>query len=188
MVSDFMPAPELETPSQNSAISEEVTEQFLQLHFASEITALLPTEQLTEVITVSTEEIMPMPHMSPWMMGTYNWRSEILWLVDMGYLVGLTPLYQQVHSTYTAAVVQFPLPTNTSNDTGSQIVGLVVNQVGNIERCPPDSIQTSSLSNKDTKLEQFLRGYWLKSEQEILAVFNIDAIWRGISQSSNSSQ
>ncbi len=182
MVSDFLPAPRVETESLNST-NTQVMEQFLQLHFASEMTALLPTEHLTEVITVPPEQIMPMPHMSPWMMGTYNWRGEILWLVDVGCLIGLTPLYQQVIPTYTSAVLQFPPPPNTFNDTGLQIVGLVFNQVGNIERCDPNLIEeVSSVSGSNPELEKFLRGYWVKSESEILAVLNPDVLWQKISQ------
>ena len=95
-------------------------------------------------------------------------------------------MYQQVLSTsnYTAAVLQIRLPNNSHSDTDSQILGLVFNRVGNIERCHPDLIQPSSFSTADTRLEKFLRGYWLKSEQEILAVFDPDAIWREISRSS----
>ncbi len=182
MGSEFSTAPKLVKRSSQSSITK-AQEQFLQLHLVSDTIALMPTKDLSEVLTFSAEQIMPMPHMSPWMMGTYNWRGEILWLLDLGYLVGLTPLYKQVLSSYTATVLQFPLSTKTLNNTNNQIVGLVVNQVGNIERCHPQSIKPSSFFAKDTKLEKFLRGYWLKSEQDILAVFDPDAIWREISQS-----
>ncbi len=183
MGSDFSTASQLVKQSSKSSITK-VHEQFLQLHLASDTIALMPTKDLSEVITFSAEKIMPMPHMSSWMMGTYNWRGEILWLVDLGYLGGLTPLYKQVISNYTAIVLQFPLSTKKlNNNTNNQIVGLVVNQVGNIERCRPESIKPSCFFAKDTKLEQFLQGYWLKSEQDILAVFNPDAIWKEISES-----
>ena len=181
MVSDFLSTPNLETQSPDSD-TPQVIEQFLQLHFASEMTALLPTEVLTEIINISPEQVMPMPHMSPWIMGTYNWRGEILWLVDVGYLIGLTPLYQQVIPTYTAAVLQFPLPPNMFNDGGMQIVGLVFNHVGNIERCDPNQIDTDSFSAANAELEKFLRGYWFKSEEESLAVLNPDILWQEISQ------
>ncbi|MDJ0743821.1 MAG: chemotaxis protein CheW [Xenococcaceae cyanobacterium MO_167.B27] len=185
MVSEFVPASSEAIKSQKSTTSE-VIEQFLQLRCVSKTTTLLPTKHLAEVLTFATEQITPMPHMSPWMMGTYNWRGEILWLVDFGYLLGLTPLYQQVLSTYTAAVLQFPLSNNVYKNAESQIIGLVVNQVGSIERCSPDLIQSSSDSTKNNRLEKFLRGYWLKSELEILPVFDTDAIWAEISQPSNS--
>ncbi len=182
MVSEFLSDSNVETKS-SELESPKVMEQFLQLHFASQITALLPTEQLTEVITVSPEQIMPMPHMPHWMMGTYNWRGEILWLIDVGCLIGLTPLYQQVIPTYTAAILQFLLPPDTFNESGIQILGLVFNQVGNIERCDPNLIDTSAFSAANAELEKFLRGYWLKSEAENLAVLNPETLWQEISRS-----
>ena len=143
MGSEFSNTPKLVKRSSQSSITK-VHEQFLQLHLVSDTIALMPTRDLSEVLTFSAEQIMPMPHMSPWMMGTYNWRGEILWLIDLGYLVGLTPLYKQVLSNYTATVLQFASSTKTLNNTNKQIVGLVVNQVGNIERCNPQSIKPSS--------------------------------------------
>lgn len=153
--------------------------QFLRLNLTTETVTLLPIKHLTEVATISSEKVASMPHMSPWIMGTHNWRGNILWLVDLGYLVGLKPLYQQVSSsTYTAAILQF-FPKNAE----SQAVGLVVRQVGSIERCDADSIQPISLSASDTKLAKFLQGYWLKSESEVLAVLEPDSILQAISQS-----
>ena len=93
MVSDFLNtsntsqltkrSPEGERSSQSlSSDTSKAQEQFLQLYLANQTITLLPTEQLTEVLTISAERIMPMPHMSPWIMGTYNWRSNMLWLVE----------------------------------------------------------------------------------------------------------
>ena len=154
--------------------------QFLQLHLAPTTTALIATAQLTEVINLSPEQITPIPHMSPWMMGTYNWRGEILWLVDVSCLVGLTPLYQQlpVTSGYSLIVLQF----DSKNDGDRQTMGLVVNQVGKIEKFSSDLLQPPCFANQ-TKWEQFLLGYWLKSEAEIMAVLNSAVIWQEISGS-----
>lgn len=149
--------------------------QFLRLSPNAQTVVLLPTEQLNEVLTVSTEQIAPMPGMSPWIMGTYNWRGNILWLVDLGYLAGLKPLYQQPStSSYMVTVLQFD---------SSEAIGLVVNRVGNIERCTLDSIQPV-LSATDNKLTEFLQGYWLKSEREILAVLKPDSILQALSPTS----
>ena len=162
-------------PASSTAPISPKMKQFLRLSPNAQTVVLLPTEQLNEVLTISTEQITPMPDMSPWIMGTYNWRGNILWLVDLGYLVGLKPLYQQPSaSSYTVTVLQFD---------SSQVIGLVVNRVGNIERCTLDSIQPVS-SATDNKLTEFLQGYWLKSEREILAVLKPDSILQALSQNS----
>lgn len=152
--------------------------QFLRVYLTEKTVTLLPTKLLLEVLTVPIEQIAPMPNMSPWVMGTYNRRGNILWLIDLGYLAGVKPLYQQTSvSSYTAAILQF----GSADDTES--IGLVFNRVGNIERCDVDSIQPVPSSGANTKLAKFLQGYWLKSEQEILALLDPDAIIEAISQS-----
>lgn len=167
-----------EQPSSDSTLAEQ--QQFLRLNISPETVALLPIKELNEVLNISTEQIAPMPYMSPWIMGTHNWQGNILWLIDLGYLIGLQPLGQKISaSSYTAAILQFRFPNS------NQAVGVVVNQVGNIERLNINSIQPPSLAPENKELAKLLQGYWLKSEQELLAVLKPDAIVQAISQPKN---
>ena len=75
-----------------------VDEQFLRLHLVPDMTVLLPVRSLTEVLTIPVSQIVPIPHMPAWVMGIYNWRGDILWMVDLGHLCGLTPWYQKATS------------------------------------------------------------------------------------------
>ncbi|NJR45761.1 MAG: hypothetical protein HC775_08185 [Hyellaceae cyanobacterium CSU_1_1] len=102
------PAPSKQPPSDSTLAKQQ---QFLRLNISPETVALLPIKELSEVLNISTEQITPMPYMSPWIMGTHNWQGNILWLIDLGYLIGLQPLGQQVStSSYTAAILQFRFP------------------------------------------------------------------------------
>lgn len=98
----------LATTSAGKLAPNFVGEQFLRLYLDSETGALLPITQLTEVLNVPCSQVMPIPHMHSWMMGVYNWRGEILWLVDLAHLVGITPLYQQAltSSSHTVIVLE----------------------------------------------------------------------------------
>lgn len=155
--------------------SEQTTtsQQFLRFHLAPDTTALLPVLQMTEVLDIPTSQIVPIPHMPAWVMGVYNWRGEILWMVDLGHLLGLTPLYQQARSclTYTAIVIHAGSQA-ISQMTGKKMLGLVVNRVEDMESCNPDLIQSPPPSAVASELVPFLRGYWLKSNGEILAVLD----------------
>lgn len=166
-----------------------IGEQFLRLYLDGETGALLPISQLTEVLNISCSQVMPIPHMHPWIMGVYNWRGEILWLVDLAHLVGITPMYQQAltSANYTVVVLE-GAEEEDSMENERKAVGLVINQVGNIETCNPDLIKDISSASIDSKLEAFLRGYWCKSDYEMLAVFQLDAIWEAISQEETNSQ
>ncbi|MBD2775887.1 chemotaxis protein CheW [Iningainema tapete] len=85
--------------------------------------ALLPLEQIAEIIRVNLTETMPVPEMPECVLGIGNWRGEMLWLVDLNHLVGYPSLSDLKALSPVAIVVQ-------SNE-GS--VGLVVQQVDDIE-------------------------------------------------------
>ena len=154
------------------------SEQYLRIRLDSEITALLPVRQLSEVLTIPMRQIVPMPHMPHWVMGVYNWRGEILWMVDLGHLCGFTPRYQQATNsqTYTAVVLGVEdYAANTSQPT-KRTIGLVVNEVEDIEQCLPDMIYPASTSLPTPELEPFLRGYWWTSDDDMLVVLDGIAI------------
>ncbi|MDJ0569427.1 MAG: chemotaxis protein CheW [Pleurocapsa sp. MO_192.B19] len=150
--------------------------QFLRLNLVSETIALLPTEKVTQVLTIPIDRVVPMPHMAPWVIGAYNHRGEILWLVDIGHLIDLQPISQQASSlsSYTTIVLQ----VDSENST-SQLLGLVVNGVNSTERFDSNSIKVSSAS-PNTEFEKLLKGYWEKSPTEILPVLDLDLIWQKV--------
>jgi positive phototaxis protein PixI len=154
------------------------SQEFLRLHLVPDTTALLPVKQLTEVLTVSIGQIVPIPHMPAWVMGVYNWRGEILWMVDLGHLCGLTPWYEQDTniSTYSAVVLQAVGTQTTSVWARSQMLGLVVNQIEDMEWCDPALIQPLPHSTLTPKLAPFLYGYWWKSNDDMLAILDGEAI------------
>lgn len=166
-----------------------VEQQFLRFQLMSDNIAVLPVQQMTEVLTIPVDQVVPIPHMPAWAMGVYNWRGEILWMVDLGHLVGLTPLYQQGigRSTYTAIVIhaaqQVPGSQRVaSQNTGAKKLGLVVNRVEDMEWCNPDLIQSTPESATNSELITFLRGYWLKTNGEILMVLDGNSIIAKMSQ------
>ncbi|HBB31285.1 MAG TPA: chemotaxis protein CheW [Cyanobacteria bacterium UBA8803] len=168
----------LETPAVSSQSSLRASEQFLRFHLLPDTTALLPIEQLTEVLTIPRGQIVPIFQMPAWVIGAYNWRGEVLWMVDLGHLVGLTPWHQEAvsASTYTALVLQASANSATSVSAKNQMLGLVVNRVEDIEWCNPDLIQSPPSSSVTPELVPFLRGYWLKSNGEMLVLLDGKAI------------
>ncbi|NEP00582.1 MAG: chemotaxis protein CheW [Symploca sp. SIO2E9] len=163
----------------NSSIAGE---QFLRFQLTSDTTALLPLLQLTEVLTIPNGQIVPIAHMPLCVMGVYNWRGDILWMVDLAQLVGLTPWYQQNlnPSVYRTIVLSVPGHETTSSNPKDQTLGLVINRVEDIELCNQELIQSPPSSSVNPKLAPFLQGYWPKANGEILVVLNGDAIMAGV--------
>lgn len=154
--------------------STSAAEQFLRCYLVPEALVMLPVAQLIEVLKVPVGQITPIPHLPAWVMGVYNWRGEILWMIDLGHLLGLTPWHQHsVSAYYTATILQ-----TAQNAAGSepQMLGLVVTQVQDIERCDPSQIQSPPSAAVTPELAPFLQGYWLKSSGEMLACLDGNAI------------
>ena len=170
---------------QPKAETSVVGQQFLRFHLFPDTTVLLPVTQMIEVLTIPVNQVVPIPNMSPWVMGVYNWRGEILWNIDLGSLLGLTPLYQQAitRTNYTTIVlVSRQQLTGKNQITGRQSLGVVVDKVEDMEWCNTDLIQSPPQSSITTELAPFLRGYWVKQNGEMLMVLDGEAIILGVNK------
>lgn len=171
-----------------TAQTAQVGQQFMRFHLLPDTTAMLPVQQMTEVLTIPIASVVPIPQMPAWAMGVYNWRGEILWMVDLGQLIGLTPLHQQAtsRSNYTAIVIHSGhSDKQTGSQTGRKTLGLLVNRLEDMEWCNPDEIQSPPLPAVTPELVPFLRGYWLKSNGEILVALDGNSIIAGMPQPTN---
>ena len=154
-------------------------QQFLRFQLDRETAALLPIAQLIEVLKIPLGDLVPIPHMPEWVMGVYNWRSEILWMVDLASLVGLAPWYQRSMrpSHYTAIILNAdPEENDATLDNPRTAIGLLVGAVDDIEWCNTDNLQFPPSMSIPSTFAPFLHGYWLKSEAEMLAVLDSEAI------------
>jgi positive phototaxis protein PixI len=142
------------------------TEQFLSFRLTSTIQAMLPTQQLTEILNLSFNQIVPIPDMPPQMMGVCNWRGEVLWLVDLGYLLGSEPLFEHRRTACKAIVVQYQ----------GQMLGLVVNQVNQMIWCDLAQVQPLPKTQLTPELSACLQGYWLTPQHETLLVLDSDIL------------
>ena len=177
MLSDSIPnLNSIASPKKSAEFS--IAEQFLQFQLDSKTTAMLPISEITEVLTIPLGKITPIPHMPNWVMGIYNWRGEVLWMVDLGHLLGFTPWSKQNLNpvAYTAIVLHSIYGNISNNQTDKKILGLVVSQIEDIEWCDPQLIESPPESSKLSGIDLFLRGYCSKLNSETLAVLESKAI------------
>lgn len=177
--------------SQNPSSSRELLqpkqekEQFLRFRLEPDTKAMLPIEQITEVLKIAVGNIIPIPEMPTWVMGVHNWRGEILWMLDLGHLIGLNSWYETgINATnYNALVLSQDNSQNTkAKSIQKTSIGLIITQVEDIEWCNPDLIQSPPTSAISAELAPFLRGYWLKSDGETIWVLDGLAIFAAMSQ------
>ena len=147
--------------------------QYLKFHVLTDIIALLPVDELAAVLKIEVAKITAIPHLSPWIIGVYNWHGEVLWIVDMGHLLGAKPLYQQkiLPAHYNTLLLEHLSPGVSEQCR----LGLVVHQVEGIELLSRDNLQSPSAISE--ALIPFLQGYWLGATAEMLLLLDGAAIF-----------
>jgi positive phototaxis protein PixI len=125
-------------------------ERLLRFLLGLEDSALLPLDQIVEIIRVNVAEILPVPEMPSCVLGICNWRGTMLWLIDLNNLVGYRSLSQQgqVLTTPVAMVIQLD----------NQTVGLVVQQAYDIELHELQQLQPAAPGILPPKLLPFVLG------------------------------
>ncbi len=159
-------------------------ERYLGCHLVPNLTVVMPVHKITEVLTIPTPQVTPIPHLSSWVMGVYNWRGDVLWMVDLGHLLGLTPWYQQTanRSVHSALVVRTQDRSSTTPNAGQKMLGLVVSQIRDIETLEANALHSPSSAIASPELAPFLQGHWLRQDGELLAFLDIDAIFSMIAK------
>ncbi len=62
---------------------------YLKLNLGVEMKAVLPMAQIQEVAIISKEIITPIPCMPNYVLGLINQRSRVIWVIDLGQLLGI---------------------------------------------------------------------------------------------------
>ena len=158
-------------------IAEKTTDkQFLRFQLHPDTKAMLPIRQITEVLKIQFGQIVPIPQMPVWVMGVYNWRGDILWMLDLGHLLGLDSWYQhQLNRSNHMAIVLSPHRYSQANVNNIHL-GLVVAQIEDLSICAENAIQSALSSQVSAQLAQFSQGYWLKPDGEMILALDGQAI------------
>lgn len=156
------------TPMQTTAAPPEDGEKFLRFQLGTEAIALLPLSIITQVMQVSVPEILPVPQMPGCVLGIYNWRGEMLWLIDLGQLVGFPPLLGP--DIYLETVMAIAIQAN------DQSLGLIVPQINDIESHNPQHLHPPAVGLFPPEILSYLQGYLIGANKEVLMVLNAEAL------------
>jgi positive phototaxis protein PixI len=144
------------------------TQQFLSFWVPPGIQAMLPTHQLTEILSLSPNQIVPIPDVPPQVMGVCNLRGDVLWLVDLGYVLGQTPLFQQGYRHINFSVIVIRQQDCT--------LGLVVHQIGEMLWYKSSEIYPIAATPDAPKLSPCLQGCWLTPQGKTLWFLDCEAL------------
>jgi positive phototaxis protein PixI len=157
-----------EPPENLTDSPQQATHQFLSFQVPPDIHAMVSAQELTEIVSLSPNQIVPIPDVPPQVMGVCSWRGEVLWLVDLGYLLGQDSLFQQGyrHANYSLIVVRHQRNT----------LGLVVNQIGTMIWHNASEIYPITPPPSATKLAPCFQGCWLTPQGKTLWFLDCQAL------------
>lgn len=152
----------------NSAPVPSQSQQFLKFLLPPNVDVMLATDRITEILKLGLNQIVPIPDVVSEVIGVANWRGEVLWLIDLGNLLGVEPLHRQnlQQSDYRVLVVHHP----------AGCIGLMIDQVSQTLWCNPAEIQRLSETQRTNRRSRCLQGYWSTSEGETIWVLDCDAV------------
>lgn len=148
-----------------------VTEQkFLSFHLGAKNTAVIPLQHIIEVFPVSWEEICSVPQMPSCVLGIYNWRGEMLWLIDTEDMLGYSPLSQGANSLFRMMVMVL--------HNEGKYLGLLVRQLMDIESLDAKQIISQDSQLFSSEISSFLQGYFINAIEETILSLDVTAIFQ----------
>ena len=149
-------------PNTLSRVTSDNSDEFRLLRFyvSPQDTVLLPLDDIEEVIKLPIREILPVPNLPDRVLGIYNWRSEMLWLVDLGQQLGFpSPItLPHVLETIWAIVIR----------VDGKLLGLGVPRLMGLETYPLNHLRSPTENLFDQTLRPFLKGYLTRSRRLVL--------------------
>ena len=144
----------------------ETKDKFLSFNLGVRDTAVISLQYITEVLQVSLPEICGVPQMPNCVLGIYNWRGEMLWLVDLEAMLGYPPISQgaNLFSKMMAIVLE----------NNGKYLGLLVRQLIDIEWLDTHQMKPPSAELFYPKISPFLEGYFINESEDV--IFNLDAM------------
>lgn len=150
----------------------ETLRQFLRFQLPGNIQAMADTQYLAEILNLNLSQVVPISGTNPAMMGVCNWRGEVLWLADLGCLLGFQPLYVQ-------NLRKGQVNTIVARHEG-RTLGLGVELVDRMLWCDRDCIRPDSKQRLHSpRLELYVQGYWSDPKGDVW-VLDIEAIMNSL--------
>jgi positive phototaxis protein PixI len=166
-------------------------QQYLKFLLQPGLMALIEIESVSELIDIPLDRVVPMPHLPPAVKGIYNWRGEILWIVDLAMLLGVggnsRSRYRRIQPTimmssaaerdvdYGSARSSTPA-TATLERRAAKTIGVFVDEIVDIEWCQIDLIRSVLPERFQPELAIGVLGVWTSTVGENFLVLDGRAI------------
>jgi purine-binding chemotaxis protein CheW len=124
----------------------------------------LPAFGVREVISTLADRITPIPNASPFLLGTFNWRGQVIWIADLGQFLGDTVLVNIDRGEVSLLVVE-------EQET---VMGFAIRSVANTEWLNADRMIASP--NIPDNMLTFVKSEYRLEDEEFLYLLDQVAI------------
>ncbi|WP_341525456.1 chemotaxis protein CheW [Nostoc sp. UHCC 0302] len=136
---------------------------YLKFQLNQQTAAVLSMKHTQEAILVPVESVTSMPNMADCILGLMNWRSRIIWVIDLPRMLNLESLDNRQRQ-YNVIVIKVE----------SLLLGLVVQEIKGTTKFTPDDIH-SPIGQVASSLVPYLCGCVVQ-QKEILLVLDAPPI------------
>ncbi|MBW4614792.1 MAG: chemotaxis protein CheW [Desmonostoc vinosum HA7617-LM4] len=136
---------------------------YLKFQLNQQTAAVLAMKHTQEAVILPVESVTAMPNMTTCILGLMNWRSRIIWLVDLPRMFNLESFDNRLRQ-YNVIIVRVE----------SLLLGLVVQEIKGTTKFIPEDIH-SPIGQVESSLVPYLRGCVVQ-EKEIFLVLDAQAI------------
>ena len=120
----------------------------LRFFVESETEYALPAMGIREVLSLSSDQITPVPNVSPFLLGILNLRGQVVWVADISQFLGDPKPLSIDRGELSIIVIE----------TGDMMMGLAVACVKGMEWLSTDNLGTAN--NVPEAVSTFLKGEW----------------------------
>ena len=138
-------------------------EMFLRFQLDSQTCAVVPMLQTQESIVLPSGRVSVIPNLPSPILGLFNRRSSLLWLVDLPEILCLEPIDRYTHS-YDVALLK----------VGQTPLAVAVRSIQGVVRFAKEEIE-SPIGSFNPAFTPYLHG-WILQERELVLVLDPEAI------------
>ena len=155
-------------PTKTSTDPPTTEQQFISFLLTQKQWGMIPTSQLTETVNLGLDSIVQIPDLPPAVVGVCGWRGEVLWLVDLSYALGLSPLLSTDYQPAKCNVLRVSV--------NQQNFGIIVAEVRQLFRCDPSSLRLEFPAPFNSEATQLLHGTFAAAKQTNVVSVNLGAL------------
>lgn len=150
---DFLTGKDFDRAAEIQELESPEGELHLRFYVPSGHEFALPATGIREVISASPDRITPIPNASPLLLGTLNWRGQVIWVADLGQFLGDAAALNTDRAEIPVIVVE-------DKET---ILGLAVDRIKDMDWLDISDMKPM-LTNVPDSMTPFLLGEWLLDE------------------------